>query len=83
MLRGGVRHELACASCGAALHNLKMLRKDKNVSRDASQILIERIRRDKSKPSPRRRRKKKAKPRRSYARWALNEAFETLEDIFD
>ncbi len=28
VLRGQVRHELACSACGAPLHELKMLRRD-------------------------------------------------------
>ncbi|MDJ0822410.1 MAG: hypothetical protein QNJ09_11465 [Paracoccaceae bacterium] len=31
VLRGKERHELSCASCGAPLHDMKMLRADKVV----------------------------------------------------
>lgn len=82
-LREGDRRELACASCGAPLHNLKMLRKDNAVKRGASQPTFERVQRAKSKSPSQQRRRKKPRPRRSFAKWVLNEAIDVLDDVFD
>ena len=81
VLRGKTRHELACASCGAPLHDLKSLKvaptsepKRKKttprVSKPASYL---------SKPSKSR---KKHRKKRGI-RWFLEEAFDVLEDVFD
>lgn len=77
VLRGKTRHELACSSCGAPLHDLKMLRAD---NRGEPSLV---------KPSPIRKppkpafRKHKRRRRKSFARWALEEAWDVLEDILD
>ena len=88
VLEGRGRHELACASCGAPLHEMKMLRKDKT---------------DRRAPAPARRggahsrpqtrktshkseksgRSKIRKKRKSVMRGVLGEVFDLIEDIFD
>ncbi len=79
VLKGRDRHELACSSCGAPLHDLKMLRAD----HDGRPGLVK-ASRVRGAPEPSRARKaKKPKRRKSLARWALEEAWDAFEDIFD
>lgn len=82
VLTGEKRHELACSSCGAPLHDLKMLRADH--VEDG-----ERVRRSPlhdwsppRRPKPSRRPKAK-KRRKGLKRKILEEAWDFLEDIFD
>lgn len=84
VLRGRDRHELSCATCGAPLHDLKMLRSDHAGDRDLvrpSPVRApmpgapERVR----KYDPRRRKKK----RKGLGRRFIEEAWDVLEDIFD
>lgn len=89
VLKGKVSHELACASCGAPLHDLKMLRVD------AMDITAFSRKAPKRKAEPRsvipkpvwkqkRKRPKKVKKRRkSMAKRFFDEAFDVIEDIFD
>ncbi|NNE87810.1 MAG: hypothetical protein HKN27_07010 [Silicimonas sp.] len=94
VLRGHERHELACANCGAPLHDLKMLRKDHDGARGT--VRLSRARpaahlkpawdereRDGYDPRPRHTRRKPKKRRKSTARWLLEEAWDVIEDIFD
>lgn len=86
MLKGKDRHELACASCGAPLHDMKMLRKDRAGPRDLVQP--SRVR---TEPEPKRKKPKKHKTPKSYRRKRrkglmskiFEEAFDVIEDIFD
>ena len=88
VLTGRDRHELSCASCGAPLHDLKMLRADHAQDRRTVR------------PSPLHdwtpppdgqdlgdRRTPAAPPRRKrrkgFARWFIEEAFDLIEDIID
>lgn len=90
VLKGDVRHELACASCGAPLHDMKMMpgqeashrridrnpKKSKRPEVHATPLsLWER----ESKPAKR----KKVKKRKGLGRRFFEEAFDALEDIFD
>lgn len=81
VLRGKERHELSCSTCGAPLHDMKMLRSEHSGRKGTV------------KPSPVRRvpspskggyvgrtRKKK---RKNIGRWFLEEAWDAIEDIFD
>lgn len=73
VLTGDNRHELSCSSCGAALHNLKMLRSDHHGKHDLA-------------GSPKKKsgyKPKKKKPKKSLGRRFLGEAFDLLDDIFD
>ncbi|WP_420011194.1 hypothetical protein [Tateyamaria sp.] len=77
VLTGRDRHELACSSCGAPLHDLKMLPKrskgDRELVRPSSV-------RKPSKPKP-----SKKKPKRRKSRWGdiFEDVFDIVEDIFD
>ncbi|MFW2542102.1 hypothetical protein ACN2XU_05625 [Primorskyibacter sp. 2E107] len=84
------RHELACSSCGAPLHDLKML---KQGAADPARHEMPR----KGKKGPARHdgksgtgwdrgsktRYKKKKRKKSLGRSFLEEAFDLIEDIFD
>lgn len=87
MLTGKVRHELSCAACGAPLHNLKMLPKEKvskrrhpasNRGRSPYPSLDERVE-SRRKPV----KAKKGKRRKGLMHRFLEEAFDVVEDIFD
>ncbi len=88
VLRGETRHELACRSCGAPLHDLKQLRRDRSDSdRTPSRPSRPRARpagygpdrgRRHEKPMPQRRR-----PRKSRGRRVLSEILDLIEDVFD
>lgn len=79
VLKGKTRHELACSSCGAPLHDLKMLPKARTGPRETV---------DRRPPQPQRPvRTKKPAPyrrrRKGLLREVFEEAFDFLEDIFD
>lgn len=79
VLRGQARHELSCGTCGAPLHDLKMLPKAQSARA----------------PEPRRRaavshqsppkvsRPVKQRRRKGLFRTLLEEAVDLVEDIFD
>jgi hypothetical protein len=71
VLKGDVQHELACASCGAPLHNMKML---KTASKPVKQAKPAKT----PKPKPAKKKKKK-----SLGKRFLGEGFDLIEDIFD
>lgn len=80
VLKGRQRHELACSSCGAPLHDMKMLPRDKTGDRELVR------------PSPVRVAKpvklKKPKKKKRKSRWLrlgdmMEDAFDLVEDIFD
>lgn len=97
VLRGEDRHELACSSCGAPLHDMKLMpseaidpaahrpRKGKGKKpkggRATPNPLWERQRAD----MPRKRKKPKKKKSRlgHFLSEAFDEAFDAIEDIFD
>ncbi|MCV6593180.1 MAG: hypothetical protein OIF48_09535 [Silicimonas sp.] len=74
-LRGQERHELACSSCGAPLHEMKMLKA----------AAPERPARHKAYPSDRpvKDKRKKKKKKKSFAHRAFEELWDIAEDIFD
>ncbi|RVT85726.1 hypothetical protein DXV76_08235 [Rhodobacteraceae bacterium CCMM004] len=92
ILAGTVRHELACATCGAPLHELKALRSDAGGKRQTTR---------RSAPHPmalpagaagaaavaagamRRAKPKRKKKRKSLGRKVLSEAFDLFDDLFD
>lgn len=98
VLRGERRHELSCASCGAPLHDMKLMPTAKLADYEtprAGSLPKKPGRSDKRKgatPNPlwemqpggdgRRKKKKKKKSKRGVS-WFLDEAFDALEDIFD
>jgi hypothetical protein len=79
VLSGRDRHELSCASCGAPLHNLKMLRAD----HDGRPDLAGKPRKPQKLPKADYDRLRKRKKKKSPARRLLGEAFDLIEDIFD
>ncbi|MFZ5962368.1 hypothetical protein ACOXXX_05395 [Thalassococcus sp. BH17M4-6] len=88
VLQGDTRHELACASCGAPLHDMKMFpgaeashgpasakpRKKKRPKVHATPLQLW------EREMPKSRKKKK---RKTLGKRFLSEAFDVLEDIFD
>lgn len=75
------RHELSCASCGAPLHELKMLRADHGPGGAAAMAGLPRRERP-VKPTRRRPRKgRKSLRRRLFGE--LLDALDDLEDLFD
>lgn len=78
VLSGKVRHELACSACGAPLHNLKMLRKDRTPDREPKTV-----RTVKSVKPEKARRTRPRKTRKSLFSKFLEEAVDVIEDIFD
>ena len=81
VLSGTDRHELACSSCGAPLHDLKMLPKREKATPSS----------DYPKSyghgeygAPKRAKKpKKRKKKKSFGRHLLGEVFDVIEDILD
>ena len=82
-LKGKDSHELSCSSCGAPLHNLKMLRLDRTGDRE----LVDRRQPAFAKaPKPSKKAykaDKAAKKRKSRRKSFFEEAFDLIEDIFD
>jgi len=86
VLRGRISQELACASCGAPLHDLKMLPSSKVADRPVSRN-PDRGRRSMVTPAAHFERKApgpvRKKRRKGLGRRFLEEAFDVIEDIFD
>ncbi len=80
VLSGRDRHELACSSCGAPLHDMKMLKTEHPGHRDLVKPRREKSYRDYERP---RATKKKKKKRQGFAEWFMEEAWDAIEDIFD
>ena len=80
MLTGRDRHELACSSCGAPLHDLKMLPRKKQGDRELVRPSAVRnpARRTPARPKPKKRKSK-------LKRFAdmFEDAFDIIEDILD
>lgn len=75
------RHELSCSSCGAPLHEMKMLRAEP--SRDAKTVsYVAGVEAQKGRRSPPKKVRKKKK-KKSLRQEFLSEVFDVLEDIFD
>jgi len=81
VLTGTDRRELACSSCGAPLHDLKMLKSDHVHDRKRvkpSPLHDWQPERDRGQPA--RRQKKR---RKSFGKRLFEEAIDLIEDIFD
>ncbi|QFT73673.1 hypothetical protein [Ruegeria sp. THAF33] len=74
VLRGKERHELSCSSCGAPLHDLKMLPKRKAAPAKTVRSAVSH--------SPPRKTKRKKKKKSMFSR-VFDEAWDVIEDIFD
>jgi hypothetical protein len=79
VLRGRERHELSCASCGAPLHAMKMLRADHAHEASRPAPVRSGPMADPGRGAPVRR----GKPRKGFGRRFLEEAFDLIEDILD
>ena len=85
VLRGQERHELCCSSCGAPLHDLKMLRKPS----DGATAPAATPARPRPKPThpkqphPKPVKSKKRKKRKGLLRHLVEEVWDEIEDIFD
>lgn len=79
-MAGRERHELACSSCGAPLHNLKMLPK----SSKGDRALVRNSASQGGYPAKRKPVKKK-KTKSRLSRWGdlFEDAFDIIEDILD
>lgn len=76
------RHELTCSNCGAPLHNLKMLPRDKRADRALANPSALRQKSPKKTKQPKPRKKT---VKRKKSRWGdlFEDAFDIIEDIFD
>ena len=83
VLKGKHQHELACSNCGAPLHDLKMLPKDRTGDKE----LVRPSRSVGPKPTkpykPKKVKKKKKKSMFSRFSDVFEDAFDVIEDIFD
>ncbi|MCL6283139.1 hypothetical protein M3P21_06295, partial [Ruegeria sp. 2012CJ41-6] len=77
VLRGRDRHELSCSACGAPLHDLKMLPRERVQTRRKSAPAA-------SIPWDQRKKvRRKVKKRKSLFSRVLVEAWDVVEDVFD
>jgi len=92
VLTGETRHELACASCGAPLHDLKHLPRSRGGATAPAATPARPARKPAKVPDEitgahRARRKperiKRTRRRKSMGRKVLSELFDAVEDIFD
>ncbi len=74
VLKGKQRHELSCSSCGAPLHDLKMVPKRK--------LSEGKAKRDAAHAAGYHRKKKPKKKKTMFSR-VFDEAWDVIEDIFD
>ncbi|WP_420587216.1 hypothetical protein [Ruegeria sp.] len=74
VLKGTKRHELSCSSCGAPLHDLKMVPKRK--------LANDSVKRESFKHSNSHKKKKQKKKKSMFSR-VMDEAWDVIEDIFD
>lgn len=82
VLRGKSRHELACATCGAPLHDLKMLRSDRSGPRELvppSPLRAARV------PKKHRTEKdeRRGDRRRSLSQRIMAEMWDKADDVFE
>ena len=89
VLAGHDRHELACSSCGAPLHDLKMLRKPPLGPKAPVGAPARDVARKAPKPShpkqphPKAKKAKKSKKRKGLFRNLMEEAWDVIEEIID
>ena len=89
VLSGENRHELSCSSCGAPLHDLKMLPKGAGGATARSATPAHPSPRKTPKPThpkqphPKAMKSKKRKKRKGLFRDILEEAWDVIEDIID
>lgn len=85
VLRGNDRHELSCSSCGAPLHNLKMLpvQPDRVTARAATPTRPVPKPDHPKQPHPKPRKLDRKRRRKGLFRKVLEEVWDEIEDIFD
>ena len=89
VLRGKGRHELSCSSCGAPLHNLKMLPVSSGETSGRGAARAATPTRPTPKPShpkqphPKPRKVDRKRRRKGLFRKVLEEVWDEIEDIFD
>lgn len=81
VLKGEDRHELACSSCGAPLHELKMLPTSARGEREL--VKPSPIRTEPQKSKKHRAPKRKKKKQRSLSQLFLYKLADAAEDVFD
>lgn len=85
LILGKDRHELACSSCGAPLHNMKML--PIGVGRVTARAATPTRPSPKpvhpKQPHPKAKKVKKSKKRKGLFRHLVEEAWDVIEDIID
>jgi hypothetical protein len=77
------RHELACAQCGAPLHDLKQLPVPKTETALRAQPRLREFAPTGKKGKPAKLKVKKPKRRKSWLRSVGDELFDVVEDLFD
>lgn len=90
-LTGTTRHELTCSTCGAPLHEMKLLPKAHGTAHSAplgappsARMVDPGAARKGRKVTDRSKRKKtKRKQKKGFARRFFEDAFDVIEDIFD
>jgi len=76
-LRGDMRHELACARCGAPLSKMKILKAEPEMPLTSDRPAVDhRVR-------PERYRPRKVSRKKSLKRRVLSEVWDAIEEIFD
>ncbi len=85
VLTGKDRHELACSSCGAPLHDLKMLPKArvKGAVGGEGDRVKHAPHRARVEAAQARRKPKKTKKKKSFKSKMFEEIWDVVEDIFD
>lgn len=94
VLTGAQRHELACSSCGAPLHELKMMPRAKVAevapqpakpkSKVKTRVVEVPVYREYDRDSRKSKKKSRSKKKRKgWAAWAMEEVWDAVEDIFD
>lgn len=85
VLRGKDRHELSCSSCGAPLHNLKMLPKasGRGTAPTATPTRPKPKPVHPKQPHPKAKKVEKRRKRKGLWRKVFEEVWDEIEDIFD
>ena len=83
MLTGDTRHELACASCGAPLHDLKHLPAAPKREKPREKVKVVHVPAYRDKPEKKAKKVKKSKRRKGWSQRFMEEVFDVVEDIFD
>ena len=80
VLQGKERHELACSSCGAPLHELKKL---PSTARGDRELVKPSPIRSEPSPSKKHRSSKKKKKKRSLSQLFMDKLSDAAEDVFE